>query len=1029
MGGVTEARSKAAANAPRGGPKRRGDAGAMTSPSLEAEQIVERGGIGEEGEVLYLIKWAGLAKAQATWVPRSRVPRDLLDAFEAQRPLAPALAEAEAKAARRARKRSRSPVRSRGNDEADNMAEVAADTARPPASAEARAEGATDGEADSAGEGEVVEERKQPQGRGEAGQGQQGVGQAQGAGADQEQGTSAGAGEDAGLGAGEGDAPAGQSGGRDGVNGEDSGEDGEDGGSQEETSGKAGDTAEGSNENDGNGGDTGGEQSEGANAEGGEAEAQAGAGSVREFHGQEGDSTDGIPASAIKAQVTTGSWTGRKWFQVLLLGADNKEKPIVVRKRKQGTSYRYTQHLYLPTGVEMEAVTATGFTLGCEKCQWDPVGYHNRGGRCACTGCSGCRHMLLGCERCRHRLGPRRPRTRQRRSKMSKGLCAPGERSGLSDYPAMATLPRAENEDQVWARPKGGNVDRHINRGRMERAAAKSAAKATADMATHNHEYRMQMQHGGQAVMGAAYGLPHGLPNGPLHGPPYGLPHGPQHGPPPGHPYEVDIYGHPGQVAEPPYHVDPRGLPHGQPYYAYAHAVAAPHGVEMSQMPHVRVMVGDPCDPRMPYAEPHLQPHPGQQPRAFPSSASDMHIIEPGLTSPRPMGNSSSGVLEEQGREASSSSSSSSAAGAGADADAKREVTPIKKEEASSDAAAKDAAVVRAAGEATDTDAVNLLANLAQAASKMDDRAKVGREAVLAGTEWRGEHYLRYDPRHGPVPFAVSQQNASHAQWSVEGSCWDSQEPNAMSTTSYWMCGGGAVPPPVWSPPGVVPGVVSRRTREIQGMDGNTGGELEGAREDSLRLARMVEGAVVVDPRPVGLVEGSAHANYATQQAAMDGSQRKRMREEDAALQISIHDGRAPPEYDELRGYVGYEHPAKIMRYDAYGEPAMGGYDAPPGHHPDMAPMDSAHYPQGPPVYYAGHGDERLYHLVYPHPGQQGEMRSPSRLQYQAPGYEPTTSRGSQGYGAFHYAPGPGYHHQAQYDQPPTSDMPYGQVS
>ena len=94
-----------------------------------------------------------------------------------------------------------------------------------------------------------------------------------------------------------------------------------------------------------------------------------------------------------------------------------------------------------------------------------------------------------------------------------------------------------------------------------------------------------------------------------------------------------------------------------------------------------------------------------------------------------------------------------------------------------------------------------------------------------------------------------------------------------------------------------------------------------------------------------------------------------------------------------------------------------------------MAPMDTAHYPQGPPAYYAGHGDERLYHLGYPHPGQQGEMRSASRLQYQAPGYERTTSRGSQGYGAFHYAPGPGYHHQAQYDQPPTSDMPYGQVS
>ena len=217
---------------------------------------------------------------------------------------------------------------SRGNGEAENMAEVAADTAQPSATAETRAEVATDGEADSAGEGEVVEEREQPQGRGEAGQGQQGVGQEQGAGADQEQGTSAGAGEDAGLGAGEGDAPAGQSGGRDGVNGEDSGEDGEDGGSREETPGKAGDTAEGNNENDGNGRDTGGEQSEGANAEGGEAEAkagekaeaQAGAGGVREFHGQEGDSTDGIPASAIKAQVTTGSWTGRKWFQVRARG-------------------------------------------------------------------------------------------------------------------------------------------------------------------------------------------------------------------------------------------------------------------------------------------------------------------------------------------------------------------------------------------------------------------------------------------------------------------------------------------------------------------------------------------------------------------------------------------------------------------------------------------------------------------------------------------------------------------------------------
>lgn len=79
MGGVSEARSKAVAKAPRGGTndKRRGVASAMKSPTFEAEQILEADAAGEEGEVLYLIKWSGRPKAQATWVPRSRVPRDL----------------------------------------------------------------------------------------------------------------------------------------------------------------------------------------------------------------------------------------------------------------------------------------------------------------------------------------------------------------------------------------------------------------------------------------------------------------------------------------------------------------------------------------------------------------------------------------------------------------------------------------------------------------------------------------------------------------------------------------------------------------------------------------------------------------------------------------------------------------------------------------------------------------------------------------------------------------------------------------
>ena len=604
----------------------------------------------------------------------------------------------------------------------------------------------------------------------------------------------------------------------------------------------------------------------------------------------------------------------------MLLGADNKETAIVVRKRKQGTSYRYTQHLYLPPGVEMSAVTATGFTLGCDKCQWDPVGYHNRGGRCACTGCSGCRHMLLGCERCRHRLGPRRPRTRQRRSKMSKGLAAPGDRSNLSDYPAMATLPRAATEDQVWARPKGGNVDRHINRGRMERVVAKSTGKAN-EMAVYNHEmqsgYRgpIPTQYGAQAAMGPAYGPAHGhsyvhpsqMVEPPYHMPSHGPAHSSVHGPP-----HVAPYGPP--------HGPPHGPPQG-PAYGYAPARGrlgeAPHNMEMSQVPLVRLVNGDPHDPRLPYRGPHMQPHPGQhgqQPHTFPSSAPDTHLVEPGLTGAPPMGSLSPVAQQERGQEANP----------GAGADAKLIVSPIKKEDASADADANGAGVQVQRTDET-MGAVNLLANLAQAASKMDGRSEVGRKAARA--DMQRVVYVRHDPRWGPIG-PLSKESPAHGgqRWSVEGSCWDSQAPDDMYTTSYWMCGGGAVPPPVFSS---TPGTVSHRTRG-QSAGGGTIVEVEGAID---RRAHMVEGAIV-EPHAIGLPEGSMHGNYA-EQMAVNGSQRKRMREEGDALHGSIHDVRAPHEYDERQGHMGYESRPKTMRYATYAEPRMvRGCDALSGHHP-----------------------------------------------------------------------------------------------
>lgn len=84
--------------------------------------------------------------------------------------------------------------------------------------------------------------------------------------------------------------------------------------------------------------------------------------------------------------------------------------------------------------------------------------------------------------------------------------------------------------------------------------------------------------------------------------------------------------------------------------------------------------------------------------------------------------------------------------------------------------------------------------------------------------------------------------------------------------------------------------------------------------------------------------------------------------------------------------------------------------------------MDSGHYPQGPARYYAGpHGDERIYHPGYPHPGQPAEMHSPNTAHYQGSGYAPVTAHASNGHGGYAYvpAPGPGYH-PAQYGQTST---------